>query len=324
MAPRLLTQAPAAAAVLAAGGLVALPTETVYGLAAAADDPAAVARVFAVKGRPVSHPLIVHLASPRDVGVWAREVPESAQRLIAQAWPGPLTIVLPKQPWVPVEITGGQDTVALRVPAHKATRDVIDALGEVSGRAAAVVAPSANRYGAVSPTTAAHVLDGLGKWLLDSDAILDGGPCRIGVESTIVDVAAGVIRVLRPGGYPITDTGADAGAGAAVPRVPGAVASHYAPRAKVRVMDAPMRLRPDVVGDDLRIGLIAPHGVATPLGWHRLAAPPDDRAYARQLYAALREADERGLTDIVAVPPSDGPLVAAIRDRLRRAAATAD
>lgn len=341
MTPRSLTHPEDAALVLVAGGLVALPTETVYGLAAAADDPEAVGRVFAVKGRPRSHPLIVHLARAEDVHLWASEVPEPLERLLVSAWPGPLTVVLPKQPWVPSLITGEQNTVALRVPAHDLTRRVIAALGEQDGRLAAVVAPSANPFGAVSPTTAEHVLSGLGPRLTERDAILDGGPCAVGVESTIVDWSAAGLRVLRPGGFDVsgfdsapatTVNSATGSRSAAQPRVPGTLPSHYAPRARVHLVPADTHFHEggstgaaavritETAG--ARIGLIAPAHVATPAGWHRLAAPDDDRVYARMLYSALREADQLGLSDVVAVPPGSGPLVAAIEDRLRRASAT--
>ena len=319
-----------AARLLADGGVVAMPTETVYGLAADATTPAAVGRVFAVKGRPSDHPLIVHLADAAEADRWAAQIHPRLRELAAQHWPGPLTIVVPKQPWVSAGITGGQHTVALRVPDQGATRSVIQRLGELTGRAPGVVAPSANRFGAVSPTAAEHVLASLGAFLGAGDAVLDAGECPVGVESTIVawDVGAGAPRVLRPGAVTVPDAvpsaaGRSRGSGRPgrsqeVPRVPGALAAHYSPRARVLLVGAEGAL-PSLA----HAGLVAPAGVATPPGWLRLAAPGDAAAYARVLYAALRSADDAGLAVVVAVPPAVGPLAPAVLDRLQRAAAAA-
>ncbi|MFM2438256.1 MAG: hypothetical protein RLZ55_1075 [Actinomycetota bacterium] len=328
-------QLEAAAQLLAAGGLVALPTETVYGLAADAANPAAVDRVYSVKGRPAGHPLIVHLAEAAQAERWAARIPPALRVLAAEHWPGSLTLVVPKQAWVPDAITGGQDTVALRVPDQAATRSVIERLGALTGGPAGVVAPSANRFGAVSPTTAAHVVQGLGAYLGAGDAVLDAGPSPVGLESTIVDwdVATGALRVLRPGAVVLPRAGATAGGSAAAPsapRVPGALAAHYAPRARVVLATAgqvrewarggagPGGARPPRAG---RVGLLAPTPVPTPSGWTRLIRAPDDVEYARALYSALRAADDEGLDLVIAVPPSAGPLVAAVVDRLSRAAA---
>ncbi|TXH42881.1 MAG: threonylcarbamoyl-AMP synthase [Actinobacteria bacterium] len=313
-----------AARLLADGGVVALPTETVYGLAADATTPAAVGRVFAVKGRPSDHPLIVHLADAAEADRWAAQIHPRLRELAAEHWPGPLTIVVPKQLWVSAGITGGQETVALRVPDQGATRSVIQRLGELTGRAPGVVAPSANRFGAVSPTAAEHVLASLGAFLGAGDAVLDAGECPVGVESTIVawDVGAGAPRVLRPGAVTVPDAVPSAagrpGPSQEVPRVPGALAAHYSPRARVLLVGADGAL-PSLD----RAGLVALAGVATPPGWLRLAAPGDAAAYARVLYAALRSADDAGRAVVVAVPPAVGPLAPAVLDRLQRAAAAA-
>lgn len=334
MTPLHISDPHIAGQLLAAGRLVAIPTETVYGLAAAADDPDAIARVFTVKGRPSTHPLIVHLARVEDVSRWAEDVPDVLHELIQRAWPGPLTVVVPKQSWVPPQITGGQDTVALRVPGLGITREVIEALGSHPGRLAAVVAPSANRFGAVSPTSASHVAASLGPYLGENDAILDAGQCPVGVESTIVTMASGQVTVLRPGGFEVA--AADKSVESAtegvpgqigepkfhdVPRVPGSLPSHYAPQAAVSVHTA-LDDNARAMAIPHRTGLIALQGVSTPADWVRLAAPADDREYAHMLYAALREADERGLSRVIAVLPTSGGLAPAIADRLHRAAAT--
>lgn len=310
-----------AARLLAAGGVVALPTETVYGLAADAADPDAVRKVFAAKGRPSNHPLIVHLGAAAEADRWAARIHPRLRELAERHWPGPLTIVVPKRAWVPDAITGGQDTVALRVPDQAATRAVIAILAELSGSGSGVVAPSANRFGQVSPTSAEHVSATLGAWLDASDGILDAGACPVGVESTIVawDATAGAPRVLRPGAVTVPDAVADpvgrAAASEPLPRVPGALAAHYSPQAQVLLATA------DKLPALAQAGLVAPADIATPEGWVRLAAPADDAAYARELYAALRAADDAGLAQVVAVPPATGAMVPAVRDRLRRAAA---
>lgn len=347
--PRRLTDPRAAAAVLAAGGLVGIPTETVYGLAADAANPAAVARVFEVKGRPADHPLIVHLASAAQVDEWAAEVPAQVRELLAQHWPGPLTVVLPKQEWVPDAITGGQETVALRVPGGALARELIAELDRLRGRPAAVVAPSANRFGQVSPTSAAHVLAGLADRLTSADAVLDGGDCPVGVESTIIAAVDGGLRVLRPGAVVLPPAPAAPGDGATAElagrsagagdragvRAPGMLAAHYAPRAEVVLVGVGAQFDQPAESDEhadevlaslvapagpTATGLLAPASVATPPGWIRLAAPGDDIAYARALYAALRAADERGLARVVAMPPASGHLRDAVLDRLGRAA----
>ncbi len=235
----MLTADPARAVeALLAGGLVALPTETVYGLGADAEQPHAVARVFAVKGRPADHPLIVHVRGAEDLDAWARDIPPYARALAEALWPGPLTLVLPRSARAGDHVTGGQDTVGLRAPSHPVAREVLAALG---GRG--IAAPSANRFGRVSPTTAQHVLDELGA-LLDpaTDLVLDGGACDVGVESTILDCTGERPRLLRPGAVD-ADTVAIAGGvpldpeGVSSVRAPGTLASHYAPSARVTVAD---------------------------------------------------------------------------------------
>ncbi|HEX7022744.1 MAG TPA: L-threonylcarbamoyladenylate synthase, partial [Trueperaceae bacterium] len=225
----------AAADILRAGGLVAFPTETVYGLGADAANPEALAKVFAVKGRPTDHPLIVHLASPEQLDEWAEPVPELALRLVDAFWPGPLTLILRRAPGVLDAVTGGQDTVGLRVPRHPVARELLRAFG------GGVAAPSANRFGRISPTTAAHVRADLGERV---DAILDGGPSEVGLESTILDLSSREPRILRPGGITAGQLAkvlgqAPAVGGVGAPRVSGSLASHYAPRTpSVVVRDA--------------------------------------------------------------------------------------
>ncbi len=309
-----------AAAVLRAGGLVAFPTETVYGLGADASNPDAVARIFEAKGRPRAHPLIVHLADAAALDPWAARVPPLARRLAESLWPGPLTLVLPRHRRVPPAVTGGRDTVALRVPDHPVALALLRAFG------GGIAAPSANRFGHVSPTTAAHVLADLGDAV---DAVLDGGPCEVGVESTIVDMTGPTPRLLREGGVPVETV--EAIAGCPVERrarpgeAPGTLRWHYAPRARLLAV-APGELAGAIAEASAR------HRRVAALWPAELGAPPaglaavvafslDPARAAERLYAALREADARGAQVIVApLPPGDG-LAAAVRDRLVRAAA---
>ena len=296
-----------AATTLGDHGLVGLPTETVYGLAAVATDETAVGRVFAVKGRPSDHPVIVHVSGAGALDTWGQGVRPYARRLAEALWPGPLTLVVPAADEVPRYVTGGQDTVGLRCPAHPVALAVIDAAGPVA-------APSANRFGRVSPTSAADVAADLADALDSRDLILDGGDCPIGVESTILDCTGEQPRVLRWGAVELDEIEAAAGvavsAGRTEVRAPGGLASHYAPRARVHVSGQP---RPGAA-------LLAPAAVPTPDGVLRLAAPETAREYAACLYRALRDADAAGVMDVWAVPPAgDSALDAAVADRLTRA-----
>jgi L-threonylcarbamoyladenylate synthase len=323
--PLVTTDVELAARLLAVGGLVGLPTETVYGLAADAQDVAAVARVFAMKGRPADHPLIVHLAGAEDLDAWACDVPEYARRLAQRLWPGPLSLVLPRSRRAGDHVTGGQPTVALRVPSHPVARRLLAACGPGRGLAA----PSANRFGRVSPTTAAHVLAELGELLVPGrDVILDGGASEVGVESAIVDCTGERPVILRPGAITADRLGEIGGVPVADRpsriRVPGTLASHYAPRAQVVLVPGPEELLEALTAPFASArpvdGLLAPADVTTPAGVVRLSAPPDAAAYARVLYAALREADALGLQRVLAVPPAPDGIGTAVLDRLHRAA----
>jgi L-threonylcarbamoyladenylate synthase len=305
----------AAVAVLRAGGLVAMPTETVYGLAADATDPIAVRSVFATKGRPVDHPLIVHLASAASLPVWA-VVDDDARRLADAFWPGPLTMVLPRQAHVLDEVTGGRDTVALRVPRHP----IALALLALMGRHAGLVAPSANPFGAVSPTTADHVrADGL------VDTVLDGGPCTIGLESTILELVDGRAQILRAGAITADQLSAVLGRPVdPIPtgpsRAPGMLASHYAPRAAVTIHHSGDSIP---AGSWNRVGYLGP-GPA-PHGTIQLDAPThySSQTLAPLLYARLRDADNLELDLLLIEAPRDNAdLTPAVVDRLTRAAAT--
>lgn len=311
----LLTSTPAdlerAAAILRDGGLVAFPTETVYGLGARADEAAAVAKIFAAKGRPADHPLIVHLPSVDLLGTWAHEVPEVARRLADRFWPGPMTLILRRAEGVLDAVTGGQDTVGLRVPGNPVARTLLATAG------LGVAAPSANRFGRISPTTAEHVVSELGDRV---DAVVDGGPCDVGLESTIVDLSGAVPRLLRPGGISADELAevlgqTPASPDAEAPRVPGALASHYAPTTRLWLVD-------DVgqaVSEARAHGEVVVLGLSAPLDdAHWVAMPTEPAAYAQVLYARLREADaSTAKTIIVERPPSSW---AAVLDRLQRAA----
>ncbi|MEX2625989.1 MAG: L-threonylcarbamoyladenylate synthase [Ilumatobacteraceae bacterium] len=298
-----------AVARLDAGGVVAIPTETVYGLAALADRPDAIRRMYAIKGRPTDHPSIVHVADVDHVHEWA-VLPDGRATILATAcWPGPLTLLLARGPRVADEVTGGRPTVGIRVPAHPMTNALLRRLD------GAVAAPSANRFGQVSPTTAAHVVADLGD-LLDPerDAILDGGPCPVGIESTIIDCTVAPPQVLRPGGIPTEDVerlldGALAPAAGPV-RAAGMLASHYAPRCRVH-------LATDRAAADATQQRIGAAGRAVGV----LDRTDDLVAATRHLYADLRDADRRGLDDLVVVLPPPAGLGHALRDRLTKAAA---
>jgi L-threonylcarbamoyladenylate synthase len=303
----------AAAAHLLAGDLVAFPTETVYGLGADACNAAAVARIYTVKGRPADHPLIVHVASMDALGDWASDVPEYAISLARDFWPGPMTLIMKRSGLAADFVTGGQDTVGVRVPAHPVALGLLETFARVGGKG--VAAPSANRFGNVSPTTAQAVADELSDYMSDSDVILDGGACDVGVESTIIDCTGDAPRILRPGA--ITQemiehsTGLDVvdADGVAI-RVSGSLDSHYSPLAKVVLDQSP------TTGQ----GFIAMGDVATPDGVVRLAAPQSHEEFARVLYSSLRAADEQGLATVVVHQPKGDGIAIAIRDRLMRAA----
>jgi L-threonylcarbamoyladenylate synthase len=310
-----------AAANLLAGGLVAFPTETVYGLGADACNADAVAQIYSVKGRPADHPLIVHVAAMDGLGDWAGDVPGYAISLARDFWPGPMTLVVKRSALAADFVTGGQDTVGVRVPDHPVALGLLEAFERAGGKG--VAAPSANRFGNVSPTTAQAVSDELGDYLADGDQILDGGPCEVGVESTIIDCTGDTPRILRPGAVTAEMIEASTGLtvndsatvnGGAVDeeqiRVSGSLDSHYAPVATVVLDQLP------VAGQ----GFIAMENVATPKGVVRLAAPKSDDEFARVLYAALRTADEQGLQTVVVAQPAGDGITIAIRDRLKRAA----
>ena len=306
-----------AAANLLAGNLVAFPTETVYGLGADACNAAAVARVYSVKGRPADHPLIVHVASMDALGDWAADVPEYAIALARDFWPGPMTLIMKRSALAGDFVTGGQDTVGIRVPDHVVALGLLEVFARAGGRG--VAAPSANRFGNVSPTTAQAVVDELSEYLSDADQILDGGACAVGVESTIIDCTGDVPRILRPGAVTVAmieqSTGLsvsndDKAVDSPVIRVSGSLDSHYAPVATVVLDQSP------TAGQ----GFIAMADVATPDGVVRLAAPKSDDEFAQVLYAALRAADEQGLQSVVVAQPQGAGIAVAIRDRLQRAA----
>jgi L-threonylcarbamoyladenylate synthase len=311
-----------AAQALRAGELVGIPTETVYGLAADADNEAAVAQIFAAKGRPTDHPLIVHLASSAQVARYAAQVPDFAQRLMDAFWPGPLTLILPRRPGVAAAAAGGQDSIGLRCPSHPVAQALLRACG------LGLAAPSANRFGRVSPTTAAHVQAELGSALL----VLDGGPCPVGIESTLVDCTRGAPVVLRPG--QITREQLQAACGrsvgqpgepdAAAPRASGTLESHYAPQARVRLMQADeLAQRVQALGtlaNNLALwSREPPPQLGAGVLWR--AQPPRAQDAARELFATLRELDLHGVQQIWVELPPETPDWEGVRDRLKRAAA---
>jgi L-threonylcarbamoyladenylate synthase len=320
-----------AAANLLAGGLVAFPTETVYGLGADACNADAVARIYSVKGRPADHPLIVHVASMDGLGDWADDVPAYAIALARDFWPGPMTLVVKRSGLAGDFVTGGQGTVGVRVPDHPVALGLLLSFWQIGGRG--VAAPSANRFGNVSPTTAQAVADELGEYLADGDQILDGGACDVGVESTIIDCTGDLPKILRPGAITAQmiseSTGLSVGGkfvytdddlpgisvnGEAVDsnaiRVSGSLEAHYAPAATVALDQSP------IAGQ----GFIAMADVVAGEGVVRLAAPKTHDEFARVLYSALRAADEQGLETVVVEQPVGDGIAIAIRDRLKRAA----
>ncbi len=317
-----------AARILLAGGLVAIPTETVYGLAADADNREAVLATFAVKGRPTSHPLIVHVKSAEALPFWATRIPQSAWLLAQKFWPGPLTMVLPRAERCGTFVTGGQDTVAIRCPAHPWVQRL---LSEISGPSMkGFTAPSCNTFGRISPTCAQHVLDDLGvKPAGKLDYVLDGGRCEVGVESTILDLSGERPQILRHGavtremlqealGVPVPD------AGAAAPRVPGTLKSHYAPATKLELVPAQRFAARIAELSDMRLAVMASEPLLQSLPEHvvlRLAAPEGEASYASFLYEALHRLDSAHADRILIEQPPQTPLWAAVNDRLGRASA---
>jgi len=307
-----------AAGILRAGGLVAFPTETVYGLGADASNPAAVKKIFAAKGRPADHPVIVHIADMSELKHWAAEVPRAAWLLAEKFWPGPLTMVLKRSPHVNDLISGGQNSIGLRVPGHAVAQQLLKAFG------GGIAAPSANKFGRLSPTTAEHVREELGNAV---EMVLDGGPCDVGIESTIVDLTREPPAILRPGRVsaqqitdallvPLGESAADR------PRVPGSLASHYAPRAPLKLV------HPDEIENYVRRQVVQPPvAVLARRGRPRdskvalwQVAPETPEEYARLLYASLRRLDAAGCSLIVVEALPQLPEWAAVRDRLERAA----
>lgn len=300
-----------AAQALKAGHLVAFATETVYGLGADASNADAVARIYETKGRPADHPLIVHVSDAKQLDVWAREVPEYASKLATDFWPGAMTLVLKRSQAAKDFITGGQDTVGVRVPSHAVALELLREFEQLGGLG--VAAPSANRFGKVSPTTAQAVDEELGCYLVEQDLILEGGASEVGIESTIIDCTTERPRILRLGA--ITEQMIEQSTGLQVSneqseiRVSGSLESHYSPNAKL-FLDIQA-----LPGD----GFIALNTQQTPEGAIRLCAPETTEEYAQQLYAALRRADELNLSRIVAITPTGDELSLAIADRLLRA-----
>jgi L-threonylcarbamoyladenylate synthase len=309
-----------AAALLKAGELVAFPTETVYGLGADASNPEAVRKVFAAKGRPADHPLIVHIADAVQLANWARDIPPAAHKLAKTFWPGPLTLVLKRNPQVPDAVTGGQDTVALRVPGHPVAQALLREFG------GGIAAPSANRFGRVSATTAAHVREEFGEAVA---CVLDGGAADVGIESTIVDCSREVPALLRPGWITPQQIEAVldmplAAPVAGAPRAPGMLEKHYAPQTALMLMEGDLvaELARSLARQGKRVAVLARTSLRPlidGLVWQ--AAPADAAAYAHDLYANLRELDHAGCDAILVEQPPEDPEWLAIRDRLNRAAA---
>lgn len=315
--------------VLQDGGLVALPTEPVYGLGADASNGRAVARIFTAKQRPPNHPLIVHLHRPAQLAQWASVIPRTAWQRAEAFWPGPLTLILKRAPGVLDAVTGGQNTVALRVPGHSLALRVLEQFG------GGIAAPSANRHGRISPTTVEHVVSELGDAV---DLLLDGGPCDVGIEATIVDVSSASVRILRPGAITAHDLQVVTGDALACGgddddghdtrmRSPGAMTSHYAPQASVVLSTAEHAQRQAEAWrlQGAHVGVLAarqPEALHPSVCWLPLGETADQQA--QQLYRRLRQADELGLDVLIAVPPPDEGVGHALRDRLQRAAGRGD
>ena len=306
-----------AAAALVKGNLIAFPTETVYGLGADATNEDAIARIYKVKGRPVGHPLIVHISSIANLDKWARDIPEYAVILARAFWPGPMTLILPRTDLAKDFITGRQDNVGIRIPSHTVALALLKEFESLGGFG--VAAPSANRFGAVSPTTATAVEVELADFLSKNDQILDGGPCLVGVESTIINCTQSKPLILRPGAVTkemIEDTLGitidlnTPNSGSIQIKAAGLLESHYSPKAKVFLTGSPTK------GD----GLIALDSFNTPKGVIRLAIPKNNEDYARLLYEAFRLADSKGVKRIFVIPPIGDGIAVAINDRLAKSA----
>lgn len=300
------------------GSLVAFPTETVYGLGADATSASAVARIYDVKGRPADHPLIVHIVDLKYLELWISDIPEYAINLARAFWPGPMTLVLKRSELVKDFITGNQNTVGIRIPDNSLALGLLEAFHKIGG--AGVAAPSANRFGQVSPTTAAAVKEELENYLAESDSVLDGGPSEVGLESTIIDCASSLPRILRPGaittamievvtGLSLANDSIQSSDASDI-RVSGSLENHYAPKARVSLDQQP------VIGS----GFIALESIPTPEGVIRLAAPKTIEDFARILYESLREGDHQKLDSIYIEQPTGDGLAIAIRDRLGRSA----
>jgi len=308
--------------ILRSGGLVAFPTETVYGLGADASNAEAVKKIYAAKGRPRNHPLIVHLGSAGQLGEWASEIPETGKRLAERFWPGPLTLIYKRAPHVNALVTGGQDTVALRVPSHPVAQALLGAFG------GGIAAPSANRYGRVSATTAEHVRGEFGNAV---DCVLDGGASDVGIESTIVDVSGERPALLRPGSITSREIEAVLGsalapAGPGSPRAPGTLPKHYAPQTPVMLIEADLliELASSMTRQGHKVAVLARSAlrpVDPNVTW--IAAPQDAAHYAHDLYASLRTLDRAGCAAILVEQPPLDAAWAAVHDRLTRAAAGA-
>lgn len=316
-----------AVALLKAGELVGIPTETVYGLGADAANPQAVAKIFAAKGRPADHPLIVHLPGANYMDRWAIDIPDLAYELAEDFWPGPLTLILKRAPGVPDAVTGGQDTVGLRVPGHPVALELLRAFAAAGG-SGGIAAPSANRFGRISPTTAAHVREELG----DAVAlVLEGGACAVGIESTIIDLSSGKPVLLRPGHISPAAIAAVCGVlpaapTVAAPRVSGSLEAHYAPLTPMRRVESGrlLELLNAMRHSGRRCGVLThsqPPQAGVPHAWKMLPAEPV--GYAHDLYAALRELDHAGVDLIVVEAIPSSPEWLAVADRLRRALAGA-
>ena len=307
-----------AAQALKDGSLVAFPTETVYGLGADATNELSVARIYEVKGRPSDHPLIVHIADLKYLEQWISKIPEYAIELARAFWPGPMTLILKRSELAKDFITGNQETVGIRIPDNSLALGLLESFHKLGGTG--IAAPSANRFGQVSPTNAAAVSEEIGDYLSDSDIVLDGGPSEVGLESTIIDCTSSAPRILRPGA--ITDSMIEAVTKVKVSenkekeftgldiRVSGSLENHYAPKAKVILDQEP------ISGS----GYIALENTPTPAGVIRLAAPRSVEEFARVLYGSMREGDHQNLASIYIEQPTGDGLAVAIRDRLSRSA----